>query len=75
MTHRSGTNTPWGVRSRGGITLGPCDSWVDDDEIHESFEAEMHRREATQRKRVPLAEVVRSELAKSAERFRRKGKR
>jgi hypothetical protein len=20
---------PWGVRSRGGITLGPCDSWVD----------------------------------------------
>jgi hypothetical protein len=46
-----------------------------EDEDHDAFVEEAARRRNTQRRNVPLSEVVRAELSKRAERFRRKGKR
>jgi predicted GIY-YIG superfamily endonuclease len=46
-----------------------------DDDIHAAFVAEAARRSQLLRRHVSLAELVRNELAKSAERFRRKGNR
>jgi hypothetical protein len=45
------------------------------DEDHEAFIAEAQRRSKAQRRHVSISEVVRAELSKSAQRFRRKGKR
>jgi hypothetical protein len=46
-----------------------------EDEDHNAFIEEAARRRNTERRNVPLSEVVRAELSKSAERFRRKGMR
>jgi hypothetical protein len=44
--------------------------WVDDED-HVALVEESQHRSKIQRRRVPLSEVVRNELAKSAARFRR----
>jgi hypothetical protein len=46
-----------------------------EDEDHNAFVEEAARRRNKERRNVPLAEVVRSELARSADKFRRKGER
>jgi hypothetical protein len=47
---------------------------VDDDDLA-AFAAEAESRSKTEHRMVSLSELVRTELAKSAEHFRRKGKR
>jgi hypothetical protein len=47
---------------------------VDDDDLS-AIDAEAERLSKMQRRLVTRSELVRNELAKSAERFRRKGKR